>query len=214
MGPIDFLVQNMMIPFLTFSYEKIYPNYGLAILLLTGFVKIAFYPLTRKQFEQMKVNQQIQPLIKEIQEKYKKQPEKMHKELMRIWKEHKANPMKGCLPALIQLPFFLAVFYTIQSAAFTELLEKPGVNPGLFWWSNLTAADPTYILPIIIGLTTYWSQKYMITDPKQAAIFMFMPVLMFFVCLKMPAGVLLYWAFSSMVSLIQQAIMMKKAKPA
>ena len=115
MGPIDLLIQNWMIPFLKFSYQSIYPNYGMSIILLTVLVKMVFYPLTKKQFVQMKVNQKIQPQIKEIQEKYKKQPEKMHKEMSALWKANNANPLSGCLPALVQLPFFFAIFYTMQS---------------------------------------------------------------------------------------------------
>ena len=110
MKPINYLIDSFMIPFLNFSYENIFPNYGIAIILLTVLIKIVFYPLTKKQFEAMKANQKIQPMMKKIQEKYKGQPEKLHKEMTKLWKENNANPLSGCLPALVQLPVFIAVF--------------------------------------------------------------------------------------------------------
>ncbi|MGE4170593.1 MAG: YidC/Oxa1 family membrane protein insertase [Candidatus Margulisiibacteriota bacterium] len=214
------LVEQIMIPFLKFSYSVI-PNYGVAILMLTLLVKLLFIPLTQKQFKAMLVNQKIQPLIKDIQEKYKGQPEKLQKEMMRVWKENNANPFGGCLPALIQLPVFFAIFYTIKSPLFQALIAQPGVNPGLFpvgtipffpqfaWIPSLGIPDHTFILPVLIAASTYWSQKLFITDPKQAALFIFMPVVMFFVSIKMPAGVLLYWAASQLLSTAHQLWVMK-----
>lgn len=207
----DVIINNLMIPFLKFSYQHIYPNYGLAIILLTLFVKVIFYPLTKKQFQAMKKNQKLQPLIKEIQEKYKGQPEKLQKELMKFWKENKFNPLSGCLPALLQLPIFLAIFWTINSAAFKGLLVQPGINPGFlpFWVPNLALADHTLILPILISLLTYLSQKSFNIDPQQAAIFMFMPFIMFIISWQMPGGVLLYWGTSTLISWLQQLWIMR-----
>ena len=212
MNPINLLVQNIMLPFLIYSYHHIYPNYGVSIILLTLIVKIIFYPLTHKQFKSLSVQKEIQPEIKEIQEKFKGQPEKLQKEMTAVWKKYNMNPLSGCLPTLIQLPVFIAVFYTIKSTDFLALIAEPGINPGLFsfWLSNLGQPDTTYILPIFIGIITYITQKLMTTDPKQAKIFAFMPFLMVVICLKMPAGVLLYWAASQGLSAIQQILIMKK----
>jgi membrane protein insertase Oxa1/YidC/SpoIIIJ len=91
MGIFKFLADHIMLPFLDFSYHSIYPNYGLAIVLLTLVIKIAFFPLTKKQFTSMKVTQKIQPEIKRIQEELKDQPEKLQKEILRVWRENKAN---------------------------------------------------------------------------------------------------------------------------
>ncbi|MCP4050850.1 MAG: membrane protein insertase YidC [bacterium] len=214
-NPITVLVENIMIPFLKAAYGII-PNYGVAIIILTMVIKIIFYPLTRKQFESMKAQKQMQPEMKAIQEKYKGQPEKLQSEMMKLWKKHGSNPFSGCLPTLIQIPFFIAVFYTIKSDLFLSLINteiNPGVNPGLFpfWISNLGVKDVTYILPVLVGLSTFLSQKLMMTDPKQAKMFMFMPVIMFFICLKMPSGVLLYWAVSQLISTAQQYYIMQKA---
>jgi len=201
-----------MLPFLNYSYHNIYPNYGIAIILLTLVVKIVFYPLTKKQFEALKKNQILQPKLKEIQEKFKKQPEVLQKKVMEFWKENQMNPLSGCLPMLVQLPFFIAIFLTMQSQAFKDIISQAGINPGLFpfWLPNLGLPDNTMILPIIIGISTYWSQKVMVIDPQQAKLFIFMPVLMMFISWKMPAGVLLYWAVSTIISTLQQIWIMKK----
>ncbi len=213
MNPIDYLINEFMIPFLRFSYDSIYPNYGIAILLLTILVKILFVPLTQKQFKAMKETQKIQPEIKKIQEKYKGQPDKASKEMMQLWKTHKVNPLGGCLPALVQLPVFIAIFYTIKSPGFNALISQEGINRGLFsfWIPDLTLPDTFMVLPIFIALATYISQKMTITDPKQATLMMFMPFMMFFLCLKMPGGVLLYWAASQVLSSIHQYIVMRPA---
>ncbi len=211
MGFIQYIVNNAFIPLLKLSYAMI-PNYGVAIIFLTLLIKLIFYPLTYKQFKSMKINQKLQPEVKRLQEKFKDDPQQAHKAVMALWKEHNANPFLGCLPTLIQLPFFFAIFWTIKSPAFAQLLSMPGVNPGLFsfWISNLSLPDKTFILPVVIGIATYFSQKMFMTDPKQAALFMFMPFVMVFICLKMPGGVLIYWATSQVISTAQQFLIMRK----
>lgn len=206
MGLFNYIVHDIFLPFLTFSYNHIYPNYGVSIILLTFIIKLLFYPLSVKQFRSMKITQKMQPKLKAIQEKYKGQPEKLQKEMMALWKESGANPLSGCLPSLVQLPVFLAIFSTVRSSAFTDLIHQPGVHSGFlsFWLQDLSLSDPTFILPTLIGLLMFWSQKMMTVDPKQAQIFMFMPFIMFFFSIKMPAGVLLYWATSMLLSNIQQ----------
>jgi len=209
--PIDSLVQLLFLPLLTFFYS-IFPNYGVAILLVTLLIKIIFFPLNQKQFKSIKISQKLQPEVKKIQEKYKDDPKTMQQEMMKLWKENNANPFAGCLPTLIQLPFFFAIFATMKSPAFETLLNTTGANKGLlpFFLPNLALHDNTFILPIAIGVLTFWSQKLFITDKKQAAMFMFMPFLMVFISWKMPAGVVLYWAFSQLLTTLQQLYIMKK----
>lgn len=205
MNIFRFLTDDIMLPFLNYSYS-IVPNYGLAIILLTVIIKLAFYPLSKKQFRSMRLSQKIQPELKALQEKYKGDPQTLQKEMMRLWKDNKVNPLGGCLPILVQIPFFFAIFYTVTGDKFKEILTEPGINAGLFsfWLPNLAVHDTFYILPILIGVGTYISQKMMPIDPKQAAIFMFMPFLMAVISMKMPAGALLYWAVSTLVSVAQQ----------
>ncbi|MDA1352938.1 MAG: YidC/Oxa1 family membrane protein insertase [bacterium] len=213
MGPINFLVEQLMIPFLKFTYTSFYPNYGVAIILLTLLIKLIFYPLTQKQFTSMKRMQELMPEFKKIREKHKSNPQQLQQEMMRLYKANDVNPFGGCLPMIIQLPFLFAIFYTISSDSFNALISTVGSNPGFtsFWITNLAQPDPFYILPALIGLSTYLTQKLTpsSTDPNQAKIMAIIPIVMVFVSLKMPAGVLLYWATSQMISAAQQYFIMK-----
>ncbi len=210
MHPIDLLVQKAMIPFLSYSYSHFFPNFGVGIILLTLLVKIVFYPLTQKQFQSMKTMQILQPKLKALQEKHKDQPEQLRSALMKFYKDNNFNPFSGCLPALVQLPIFFAIFYTVSSPQFLGLLQAPGVNTGFLWLHSLSVADPFYILPVAIGILTYLSQKMSVVDPQQAKILMFMPFLMVFICFKMPSGVQVYWAASQGLSLAQQYWILRK----
>ena len=156
-GPIRFLSESFMLPFLEFSYQQIFANYGVAIILLTILIKVVFFPLMNKQYLSMKKMQAVAPMMTEIREKYKKQPEKMQKEVMKLYKEHNVNPFQGCLPMLLQIPFFFAIYSTIMGDTFTAMLSEPGVNMGLFsfWLSNLSVPDATFILPIILAYFTF-----------------------------------------------------------
>lgn len=212
MGLFDQLINSIMIPFLEFSYQFIFPNYGIAILLLTLVIKLIFYPLTHKQFKSMEEMKKVQPQLKAIQKKHKDNPKKLQQEMINLYKTNNVNPFSGCLPMLVQLPIFFAVFYTIKSDTFNALLTQPGANAGFlpFWITNLSAPDPIYLLPILVGLSTWWSQKLMVTDPNQQKIMAFMPIMMTVICFKMPAGVLLYWASSQIISTVQQLSITKK----
>ena len=214
MNPITYLTDQIMIPFLNFSYHSIYPNFGFGIILLTIIVKIILYPLTKQQFESMKKMQTMMPTFKKLKEKYKDNPQQLQLETMKIYKENKINPLGGCLPMLVQLPFLFALFYTMNGKSFENLISSGDVFPGFttFWLSNLSQPDPLFILPIVIGLSTYFGQKMSATDPSQQKILMFMPVLMVVISFKMPAGVLLYWAISQIISSVQQILIMNNKK--
>ena len=212
MGPIDFLVETFMIPFLKFSYANIYGNYAIAIIILTVLIKMALYPLTHKQFASMKTMQKLQPELKKIKDKFKKDPQRLQQEMIKLYQVHKVNPLSGCLPMLVQLPFLFALFYTMSSESFKTLLSS-ATFPGLsnWWLPNLTQPDHLFILPILIGVATFYSQKFSpVSDPQQQKIMQFMPLLMMAICFKMPAGVLLYWASSQIISTFQQMHIMKQ----
>ncbi|MEK9657615.1 MAG: YidC/Oxa1 family membrane protein insertase [bacterium] len=213
MGPIDAIIVHFMIPFLSFCYNNIIANYGIGIILLTLLVKLLFYPLTAKQYASMNVMKKLNPQIKKIREKYKQTPEKAHMAIMQLYKENNANPLKGCLPGLIQVPVFIAIFYTIHHSSFQALLDVPGVNQGFtsFWLPNLTQADGTFILPILLGAVTFWSQQLMIVDEQQKKMMMFMPIIILVMSFKMPAGVLLYWLVSTLVSTLQQLMVNRQS---
>ena len=137
-GPIKFLIEAFMLPFLNFSYETIVPNYGISIILLTIVIKIIFYPLMNKQYRSMKQMQDIAPKMTEIRQKHKSNPQKMQQEVMQLYKDHNVNPLQGCLPMLLQIPFFIAIYATIISDQFQSAIHAPGINTGLFsfWLSD------------------------------------------------------------------------------
>lgn len=211
MGPINYLVDHMMIPFLEFSYLHFFANYGIAIILLTVLIKLIFFPLMNKQYQSMKMMQKLAPKMKEIREKYKKQPDKMQKETLKLYQENKVNPMSGCLPMIVQIPFFLAIYSTILSENFQSLIKQPGVNPGLFpfWLSDLSLPDNTFVLPLALAGFTYWSQKLIMTDPNQKKFLLLSPLLILGFGFKLPSGVLLYWATSTILSTLQQFWVMR-----
>lgn len=175
-------------------------NYGWSIILLTLVVRVPFIPLITKGQSSMKKLQKIQPLMTAIREQYKKDPQRMQKEIMALYKKHKVNPMGGCLPILIQIPVFFALYKVLLVA-----IELRGA-PWAFWIKDLASKDPYYILPIIMGITMLVQQKMTPStmDPAQAKIMMFMPIIFTFMFLNFPSGLVLYWLVSNLLSISQQ----------
>ncbi len=191
------------------------PSYGYAIILLTILIRIIFWPLTHKSAESMKKMQALQPEMMELRKKYKNNPKTMQAETMALYKTHKVNPMSGCLPMLIQIPVFIALFVVLRSAI--ELRFAP------FWWiKDLSEPEgllagvfpiPLNILPIIMAATMMWQQKLMpATDPNQQKIMtLFMPIMMLVMFYNMPSALVLYWSASQCIMIGQQIIQKKKA---
>ena len=123
-GPIKPLIYNVMLPFLEFCYNNLYANYGIAIIILTFIIKIAFFPLMQKQYKSMKAMQAVSPELQKIRDKHKDNPQKLQQEMMQLYKKHKINPLSGCLPMLVQIPFFIAIYSTINSEAFKALVHS------------------------------------------------------------------------------------------
>lgn len=200
---------------LRFFYEYI-KNYGLAIILLTILIKIIFWPLTHKSYKSMKEMQKLQPLMAKIREKYKNNREQMNKELMGLYKTYKVNPMGGCLPMLIQMPVFFALYRILGSS--TELRHAPF----MLWINDLSAPDrlfnfpfqipfmsPPYGIPILtlfMGASMFLQQKMTPTpgDPSQAKIMMFLPIIFTFLFINFPSGLVLYWLTNNIISIGQQ----------
>jgi len=180
-------------------------NYGISIILLTLLIKTVFIPLTHKSYRSMKAMQAIQPQVKTLQEKYKNNKEKLSKETMALYREHKINPLGGCLPIFVQIPFFIAFFNILYTSI--ELRHAPFLG----WITDLSAKDPYYILPIIMGVSMFVQQKIQPTtmDPKQARIMMFLPVIFTFFFMNFPAGLVLYWLFNNLFTITQQFITVK-----
>jgi len=187
------------------AIDNVVGNYGISIILLTLLIKTVFIPLTHKSYRSMKAMQAIQPQVKALQEKYKNNKEKLSKETMALYREHKINPLGGCLPMFVQIPFFIAFFNILYTSI--ELRHAPFLG----WITDLSAKDPYYILPVIMGVSMFVQQRIQPTtmDPKQARLMMFLPVVFTFFFMGFPAGLVLYWLFNNLFTITQQYITVK-----
>jgi len=206
-------IRSLMIEGIS-SFYALTGSYGWAIIMLTIVVKLILYPLSMKQFHSMQGMKKIQPKIKELQKKFKDKPEQMQKELIKVYKDNKVNPLGGCLPLLIQLPIIIALFTTLRSEAFINL---PG-DKSFLWIANLSQPDlimlgelPIPIMAFIVGITTYLSQMAMTVDKEQQKMMAFMPFMLFFISINLNSGVLLYWSVSNLLTSFQQQYMEKRA---
>jgi len=173
-------------------------NYGLAIILLTLLIRLVTLPLTGKQLASAKAMQDLQPELKKIQDKYKDNKEKLNQETMELWKRNKVNPLTGCLPLIIQFPILIAMFRVLEQPQ--RLYETiAGFSP-YFLMLDMTQKDPTYILPVLSAVTTYWQQKIMMTDKMQQALLIAMPLMILFFSINFQAGLVLYWVVSNVLS--------------
>ncbi|MGD0281021.1 MAG: membrane protein insertase YidC [Dissulfurispiraceae bacterium] len=189
-------------------FFKVSHNYGVAIIILTTCVRIPFIPLVSKGQQSMKKLQEIQPRMAEIREKYKKEPERMQKEVMELYKKHKVNPMGGCLPMVLQIPVFFALYKVLLIS-----IELRGA-PFMLWIHDLSSKDPSYVLPIVMGITMVIQQKMTPSsmDPMQQKMMMIMPVVFTFMFLSFPAGLVLYWLVNNLLSIGQQFYTNRKLK--
>ncbi|MCX5852438.1 MAG: membrane protein insertase YidC [Deltaproteobacteria bacterium] len=176
-------------------------NYGLAIIILTVFIKLILWPLGTMSYKSMKEMQKLQPKLKELQEKFKNDKAKLQQATMEMYRTHKINPMSGCLPLLIQIPVFFALYKVLLYSI--ELRHAPFY----FWIHDLSAKDPYYVTPIIMGATMFIQQKMTPTptgNDLQVKMMMWMPVIFTFLFLSFPSGLVIYWLFSNVLSIGQQ----------
>ena len=176
-------------------------NWGWAIILFTLLVKLVLFPLSYKGMMSMQKLKDLAPKMKELKEKYSKDPAKMNQQMMELYKKHGANPMGGCLPMLLQIPVFFALYRVLLNA--DEMQGAPWIG----WIVNLADKDPYYILPILMGASMFLQQKITpntMTDPLQQKIFQYFPVIMTFFFLTFPAGLVLYWFTNNVLSIAQQ----------
>ncbi len=175
-------------------------------MLLTIIVRVPFIPIVNKGQRSMKRLQKVQPLMQQIREQHKKDPKRMQSEMMNLYKKHKVNPLGGCLPMLLQIPVFFALYKVLMVAI--ELREAPWV----FWIIDLSAKDPLYILPLVMGASMFLQQKMTPTagDPRQQKIMMFMPVIFKVLFNNFASGLVLYWLVNNLLSIGQQIYVNKK----
>lgn len=177
-------------------------NYGITIILLTVGIKVLFIPLQYKSYKSMKQMQGIQPKVAALQEKFKDDRERLNKELIKVYRDNKVNPVGGCLPMVLQMPVFVALFNILYMTI--DLRQAP---LGL-WITDLSVQDPYYILPVVMGVSMFVMQKIQPTtmDPNQAKIMLMLPVFMTFLFVNFPAGLVLYWLTNNVLSIVQQFV--------
>jgi YidC/Oxa1 family membrane protein insertase len=181
-------------------------NYGLDIIILAIFLKVILTPLTYKSQEQMKEMQKLQPEVKRLQQKYKDDKQALNREVMELYKRRKVNPVGGCLPMVLQMPIFFALYQAFLGAI--ELRHAPFI----LWIRDLSVKDPTYITPLLMGVTMLIQQKMTPTpaDPQMKMMTAFMPIVFTFIFLNFPSGLVLYWLVTNVLSIGQQFYINKK----
>jgi len=209
-GVGTFFAKNLF--FLLDGFYKLVGNWGVAIILLVILVRLVLFPLTYKGMVSMYKLKELAPKMKEIQQKYKKDPQKLQMHMMKLYKEHGANPLGGCLPLVLQIPIFYGIYKLLLYA-----IELKGAS--FLWIHDLSAMDPYFILPVLMGVSMYIHQKLTPTnfqDPMQEKIFKFLPLIFTFMMATFPAGLVLYWTTNNILSIAQQwlinRIMAAKAK--
>ena len=183
-------------------------NYGIAIIILTIIVRIPFIPIVNRGQKSMQKLSELQPKLMQLKEQYKNDPQKLQKEMMELYRKYKINPMSGCLPMLLQIPVFFALYKILIIAI--ELRQ----SPFMLWIHDLSAKDPYYILPILMGATMLIQQKMTpsTADPTQQKIMLIMPVVFTFLFLSFPSGLVLYWLVNNIFGIIQQFYINQKIK--
>lgn len=206
------IAEYVLLPLFNFLHKFI-PNYGFVIIIFSLIIKFVLYPLTKTSFQSMKKMQLLQPKITEIKEKYKDDPQKTNQETMKLYSTYGVNPAGGCLPLLLQMPIFIALWGLFQSAI--ELRQQPFI----FWIHDLSVPDTIYNLgfrfplfgisaisglALLMGVTTFIQQKQSVKDPKQQALVYVMPVMLTLLFMSFPSGLNLYYFMFNLFTILQQ----------
>ena len=199
------IVAKPLLWFLSLS-NSITKNYGIDILILSILIKIIFLPLTQISFKSMKEMQKIQPEMNRLKEVYKNDKARLQQEIMLLYKRRRVNPMSGCLPMVVQIPVFIALYNALQNAL--EMRHAPF----FLWIRDLSAKDPIYITPLVMGASMVIQQKMTpsAADPAQAKLMLLMPVMFTFLFLNFPSGLVLYWMVNNVLSIAHQHYMNKR----
>lgn len=204
---VGFLAEVMRVC-LEFCYKMTedlgFPSYGIAIIVLTIIIKTLLLPLALKQIRSMKAMQAIQPEMQKIQKKYKNDPQKLREEMGKLYKENGASPLSGCLPLLIQMPFLVSIYYALQGFAYDPAHES------FLWLESLAVPDETYILPILSAASTFvisWQTTPKDAPSNQKTMLLLMPLMIGWMSLNFPSGLVIYWIVCNLYQLVQQTIM-------
>lgn len=204
--------------------HSLIPNYGVVIIVFSILINLFMYPLTAKSYKSMKKMQTIQPLMAELREKYKKEPQKIQQAQMKLYKEHKVNPVGGCLPMLFQMPIFFSIYPIFRSielrgASFIwwiKDLSQPdtiAIIPTILPFNNLMYGNQVNVLVIIYAISLFIQQKIMMKDPKQKMMVYFMPIMLLLFLNRWYSGFILYFLFFNILSIIQRYLVRDKEKP-
>jgi YidC/Oxa1 family membrane protein insertase len=178
-------------------------NYGVAIIIITVIIKLLFYPLTWKSFKSMQAMQHLQPQMKRLQDMYKNDRQKLNEEMMKLYREQKVNPLGGCLPMVVQIPVFIALYQVLYASI--ELRHA-----GFMWWIKDLSA-PDYPMALLMGASMVVQQWMTPTtgDPRQAKMMLFMPIIFTFMFLNFPVGLVIYWLVNNLLTIAQQYVMLR-----
>lgn len=187
------------------KFYSFFGNWGWAVVAVTFTLKIAFYGLSAKSYRSMAKTKQLKPKLDAIEAKYANDKQKKGQEIIELYRKEKVNPLSGCLTMIVQIPVFIAFYYVLSESV--ELRHAPFI----FWVQDLSAKDPFYVLPIATGLFMFIQQKLSPppADPMQAKMFSLMPIIFTFIFINVPSGLTLYWALNSLLSIMQQWLIMR-----
>jgi len=200
-------IAKILLHFIRFTH-KVTKNYGVDIVIISILLKIIFWPLTKKSYTSMKEMQKVQPEMAMLREKYKDDKTRLNREMMDLYKRRKVNPLGGCLPMVVQIPIFFALYWALMGSI--ELRHAPFI----LWIQDLSYRDPIYISPILMGASMVWQQKMTpaVGDPRQAKMMMIMPIVFTFLFLSFPAGLVIYWLVTNILTIGQQYLINKMRK--
>ena len=199
-APVKFVAKPLFSILL--SINEYTHNFGWAIIIVTFGIKLLFVPLQYKSYKSMQGMKDIQPKVVKLQEKFKDDKQKLNTELMKLYKEHKVNPVGGCLPMFLQMPVFIALFNILYMTI--DLRQAPF----MLWIDDLSVQDPFYVLPVLMGASMFVQQKIMPTtaDPNMAKMMLILPIGLTFLFVTFPAGLVLYWVTNNVLTIAQQFV--------
>jgi YidC/Oxa1 family membrane protein insertase len=202
MRPVVRPVVGVVLTILNFLHENLNVGYGWVLIIFGVMMRVVLFPLNQKAMRAQMRNMAVQPLLQEIQKKYKDQPEKLQKEMMKLYKDHGFNPLAGCLPMLLPWPVLITLFFVFQNA-----IQLRGES--FLWMPNLSAADPLYILPVVLGLSMFLMQwislrSMPVPNPQMKMMMWLMPIMMTGIFFRFASGLNLYYATSNIAMLPQQ----------
>ena len=199
------LISDPLFRLLSFIHSLV-GNWGWAIILLTVLIKAVFYPLSAASYKSMAGMKKLQPRITTLKERYKDDKPKFQQEMMALYKTEKINPAGGCLPILVQIPVFIGLYWALLESVETRQA------PFALWLQDLSAPDPYFILPVLMGLSMWAQQKLnpAAMDDIQKKVMMIMPFALTFLFLNFPQGLVLYWVVNNILSMAQQWFINKK----